>query len=88
MDTLASIDHDFYIGQKLKGVMTLVDTESQNKLLNFLKEHRLELRSGGSAANTMIALANSGVMVVILEKLQMTNMVSFTKGHGRRRNYF
>ena len=61
VDTLASIDHDFLHRAEIKkGVMTLVDTESQNKLLNFLKEHRLELRSGGSAANTMIALANSG----------------------------
>jgi sugar/nucleoside kinase (ribokinase family) len=61
VDTLASIDHDFLHKAEIKkGVMTLVDTESQNKLLNFLKEHKLELRSGGSAANTMIALANSG----------------------------
>ena len=59
VDTLASIEHDFLHKAEIKkGVMTLVDTESQNKLLEFLKEHRL--RSGGSAANTMIALANSG----------------------------
>ncbi|HNE51533.1 MAG TPA: adenosine kinase [Leptospiraceae bacterium] len=61
VDTLAAIDHDFLHKAEIrKGVMTLVDTESQNKLLTFLKDHKLELRSGGSAANTMIALANSG----------------------------
>ncbi|TGJ98220.1 adenosine kinase [Leptospira langatensis] len=43
-----------------KGVMTLVDAETQGKVLTSLDEHKKELRSGGSAANTMIALANSG----------------------------
>ncbi|TGJ99674.1 adenosine kinase [Leptospira semungkisensis] len=43
-----------------KGVMTLVDAEAQGKVLTALDSHKKELRSGGSAANTMIALANSG----------------------------
>lgn len=43
-----------------KGVMTLVDAETQGKVLTELDGHRKELRSGGSAANTMIAIANSG----------------------------
>ena len=37
VDTLASIDHDFLHRAEIKkGVMTLVDTESQNKLLKML----------------------------------------------------
>lgn len=61
VDTLASIDVDFLHKVEIKkGVMTLVDTESQAKLLQSLEGHNLKMRSGGSAANTMIALANSG----------------------------
>ncbi|PJZ75560.1 adenosine kinase [Leptospira neocaledonica] len=43
-----------------KGIMTLVDAEVQGGVLTALDGHKKELRSGGSAANTMIALANSG----------------------------
>ncbi|TGL64121.1 adenosine kinase [Leptospira sarikeiensis] len=43
-----------------KGIMTLVDSEVQGGVLVTLDGHKKELRSGGSAANTMIALANSG----------------------------
>ncbi|TGK13113.1 adenosine kinase [Leptospira fletcheri] len=43
-----------------KGIMTLVDSETQGTVLTALEGHKKELRSGGSAANTMIALANSG----------------------------
>ncbi|EQA45281.1 carbohydrate kinase, PfkB family [Leptospira broomii serovar Hurstbridge str. 5399] len=43
-----------------KGIMTLVDSQTQGKVLTALEGHKKELRSGGSAANTMIALANSG----------------------------
>lgn len=61
VDTLVKIDAGLLEENKItKGVMTLVDAESQGNLLASLKDHHLELRSGGSAANTMIALANSG----------------------------
>ncbi|MBE7438384.1 MAG: adenosine kinase [Spirochaetales bacterium] len=40
--------------------MTLVDPATQGRLLNALQHHELELRSGGSAANTMFALVRSG----------------------------
>ncbi|RHX86252.1 adenosine kinase [Leptospira stimsonii] len=43
-----------------KGIMTLVDAEKQAGVLNALEGSKRELRSGGSAANTMIAIANSG----------------------------
>lgn len=43
-----------------KGIMTLVDSEKQAEVLTALEGSKKELRSGGSAANTMIALANSG----------------------------
>ncbi|PJZ68260.1 adenosine kinase [Leptospira perolatii] len=43
-----------------KGIMTLVDSETQGNVLTALADKKKELRSGGSAANTMIALANSG----------------------------
>lgn len=43
-----------------KGIMTLVDEAEQGSLLVDLLEYKKNLRSGGSAANTMIALANSG----------------------------
>ncbi len=43
-----------------KGIMTLVDSEKQAGVLTALEGSKKELRSGGSAANTMIALANSG----------------------------
>ncbi|MBE7413030.1 MAG: adenosine kinase [Leptospiraceae bacterium] len=61
VDTLVNIDKKFLEDSNIvKGVMTLVDSEKQGELLASLHEHKLELRSGGSAANTMIALANSG----------------------------
>ncbi len=61
VDTLVHVDNKFLDENKIqKGIMTLVDSEKQGELLASLHEHKLELRSGGSAANTMIALANSG----------------------------
>ncbi len=61
VDTLAFVEEDFIREQDLhKGQMTLVDSSTQARLLHSLKDHELELRSGGSAANTMIALARCG----------------------------
>lgn len=61
VDTLVGVHPDVLqkIGIK-KGIMTLVDTEEQSRHLEHLNEHTKELRSGGSAANTMISLANCG----------------------------
>ena len=61
VDILALVDDDFVAKQELgKGSMTLVDAERQGALLNDLEGTELKLRSGGSAANTMIAVAQSG----------------------------
>ncbi len=61
VDILALVDDDFVAKQELaKGSMTLVDAERQGALLNDLEGQSLKLRSGGSAANTMIAISQSG----------------------------
>ncbi|WP_036487992.1 adenosine kinase [Myxosarcina sp. GI1] len=43
-----------------KGVMTLLDEESQNKILSHLQEHSTKRSCGGSAANTLIAVSQFG----------------------------
>lgn len=61
VDILVLLDDHFLTSNKIhKGVMTLVDEEAQGELLLKLAEYKKELRSGGSAANTMIALSNIG----------------------------
>ncbi|MEM7581030.1 MAG: adenosine kinase [Cyanobacteria bacterium P01_A01_bin.80] len=61
VDILAMVEDDFITEHDLsRGGMTLMDSEKQGKLLQELKHHSLELSSGGSAANTMIAIAQSG----------------------------
>ena len=61
VDTLAFVDDDFIRENDLKkGGMTLSDSNVQAELLSALSHKSLELRSGGSAANTMIGIARSG----------------------------
>lgn len=61
VDTLAFVDDDFIREHSLqKGTMTLVDAEKQGAILNALQHHSLELRSGGSAANTMMGISRLG----------------------------
>lgn len=61
VDTLVNTNPAFLKENNIrKGVMTLVDANVQSSVLDHLKSHNKQLRSGGSAANTMIALANSG----------------------------
>lgn len=61
VDILAMVEDDFISQQDLgKGGMMLVDAEKQGAILKLLNDDSLKLRSGGSAANTMIALAQSG----------------------------
>ena len=61
VDILALVDDDFVREHDLpKGGMLLVDAEKQGVLLRDLEQHSLEMQSGGSAANTIIALAQSG----------------------------
>ncbi|NES22318.1 MAG: adenosine kinase, partial [Symploca sp. SIO3E6] len=57
VDILTFVEDDFIQEHTLnRGGMTLVDAEKQGGLLQNLEHHALELNSGGSAANTMIAL--------------------------------
>ncbi|MBL8020209.1 MAG: adenosine kinase [Leptospirales bacterium] len=61
VDTLAFVESDFIREHDLTpGSMALVDSEKQARILRALSKHSLELRSGGSAANTMIAVSRSG----------------------------
>ena len=61
VDTLAFVDSDFLRERDFNpGIMTLVDSHKQADLLQDLKKIPLELRSGGSAANTMIGIARCG----------------------------
>lgn len=43
-----------------KGVMTLINEHQQNNLLNYLGENHEKMTCGGSAANSLIALAQMG----------------------------
>lgn len=63
----ALVDMEFEIAENFlkthaidKGAMTLVDEERQNKLLASLGEQSLKRQCGGSAANTVIAVAQMG----------------------------
>ncbi len=61
VDILAMVADDFVREHDLpKGGMLLVDAEKQGGLLRELEHHSLEMQSGGSAANTIIAVAQSG----------------------------
>ncbi|MFC1757991.1 adenosine kinase [Planctomycetota bacterium] len=61
VDILAMVDDDFLTKHKLdKGGMSLFDSVAQAALLHDLEGESLEMKSGGSAANTMIAIAQSG----------------------------
>jgi sugar/nucleoside kinase (ribokinase family) len=61
VDTLAHVDDQFLTGLSLnKGSMALMDTPHQAQVLSNLDHQNLRLASGGSAANTMVAIAQSG----------------------------
>jgi len=61
LDILALVEDNFIETHDLnRGAMTLMDTIKQGKLLQQLESHPLELRCGGSAANTMMAITQSG----------------------------
>lgn len=61
VDILAFVEDDFITRHALdRGVMTLMTAEKQGRILHDLEHLSLQMRSGGSAANAMIALAQSG----------------------------
>ena len=43
-----------------KGLMTLVDEDTQHRLIGAIEHHKTEKKSGGSAANTVIAVSQLG----------------------------
>lgn len=61
VDVLALVEDTFLDTNELaKASMALVDSQQQSALLEQLDGVELRLRSGGSAANTMIAISQSG----------------------------
>lgn len=61
VDTLAQVEDSFVSDLQLnKGGMALMDTDHQARVLHGLENHELRMASGGSAANTMVAIAQSG----------------------------
>ena len=61
VDTLAQVGDDLISNLSLtKGSMALMDSESQARVLGLLEHQNLQLASGGSAANTMVAISQSG----------------------------
>ena len=61
VDVLAHVPDESLENLSLaKGGMTLMDTEQQSAVLQTLEHQNLQLASGGSAANTIVAVGISG----------------------------
>jgi sugar/nucleoside kinase (ribokinase family) len=61
VDIVTEVDHDFFTQNEVeKGVMTLVDEQRQHHLLNVIDMKKSRMSSGGSAANSMIGVAQFG----------------------------
>lgn len=61
VDILAFVDDAFVTDLGFpKGSMNLVDTSKRTEILNGLEGRQLKMKSGGSAANSMIAILQSG----------------------------
>ena len=61
VDMEFTVDDDFLAEHSIdKGVMTLVDEELQHRLYNSLKDRGGKKASGGSAANTIMAVSQFG----------------------------
>lgn len=61
VDMEFAVDDEFLAQQKIdKGVMTLVDKDQQQALYEALAGHNGKMASGGSAANTIIAVSHFG----------------------------
>ena len=80
VDTLAQVEDQFITDAGLgKGGMSLMDTENQAKILTGLEKHDLRMASGGSAANTMVAIAQSGGTGVYFGKVAKDTNGEFYK---------
>lgn len=61
VDIVTEVGDDFFEKNKVeRGLMTLVDEERQQQLLQAIGQHQSDLCGGGSAANTVVALSQSG----------------------------
>ncbi len=56
-----------------KGIMTLTSEEDQQKILDTLQEHSVNTCSGGSAANTIVGIADMGGKVAYVGKTGSDN---------------
>ena len=56
-----------------KGIMTLTSQEDQQKILDALQEHKVNTCSGGSAANTIVGIADMGGKVAYCGKVGSDN---------------
>ncbi len=70
VDLLTFVD-DIFIDEIAipKGNMTLTTSKEQAELLNLIKDKTIHMKSGGSAANTMLAVANVGGKVFYTGKI-------------------
>jgi sugar/nucleoside kinase (ribokinase family) len=62
-----------------KGFMTLVDVQTQNQIISKLDKNQFTLRSGGSAANTMIGIAGCGGNGIYIGKVGKDTNGAFYK---------
>ncbi|MGB8699832.1 MAG: adenosine kinase, partial [Thermosynechococcaceae cyanobacterium] len=61
VDIECEVSPDLLQGLRIdKGVMTLIDEDHHHEILNQLNSHPLKRASGGSAANTVIAVSQFG----------------------------
>ncbi|MGB3509206.1 MAG: adenosine kinase [Microcoleaceae cyanobacterium] len=70
VDILAFVEEDLITKHSLqKSGMTLMDAQRQGSILHDLEHTSLQMRSGGSAANSMIAIAQSGGTGIFVAKV-------------------
>ncbi|MFH1728575.1 MAG: adenosine kinase [Pseudomonadota bacterium] len=70
VDVIGRVDDEFISKMGLeKGIMQLIDRGFQEKLLQMLEGRNLNIISGGSASNTMIALSHFGINSVFAGKV-------------------
>lgn len=61
VDIVTEVDQDFFVKNGIeKGVMTLVDEKRQHELIRAIDMKKSKMSCGGSAANTMIGVAQFG----------------------------
>ncbi|MDQ6976702.1 MAG: PfkB family carbohydrate kinase, partial [Ghiorsea sp.] len=74
MDLQVQCDDAFLEAQAIeKGIMTLTSEEDQQKILDALQEHKINTCSGGSAANTIVGIADMGGQVAYCGKTGSDN---------------